>query len=165
MRRGGRAADLSTDPCTALLGRKAMGRPPIPRTVRYWPGAVYYKPRGVPLRTLEEVVLGLDETEALRLADLEGLSQEEVGRRMGISRATAGRVLAEARRKTADALIGGKALRIEGGPAQAPPGADVPWPPPGPGPIGPGCGFGHGRGRGRGGRGRGRHGRGRARGG
>ncbi len=135
-----------------------MGRPPIPRTVRYWPGAVYYKPRGIPLRTLEEVVLGLDEVEALRLADLEGLSQEDVGARMNVSRATVGRILAEARRKTADALIRGKALRIEGGPAQAPPGADVPWPPPGPGPIGPCPGFGHGRGRG--GRGCGRHGRG-----
>jgi len=92
-----------------------MGRPPIPRVVRCFPGAVYYKPRGIPLRLLEEVVLGLDEMEALRLADVEGLPQEEIGRRMKVSRATAGRILETAHRKVADALVGGKALRIEGG--------------------------------------------------
>jgi predicted DNA-binding protein (UPF0251 family) len=78
---------------------------------------VYFKPRGVPLRTLTDVRLGLDEVEALRLADLEGLSQEEVGRQMNVSRATVGRILEQARRKVADALTTGKALRIEGGPA------------------------------------------------
>lgn len=134
-----------------------MPRPPIPRTVRYWPGAVYYKPRGIPLRTLEEVVLGLDEVEALRLADRDGLSQEEVGERMKVSRATAGRILESAHRKVADAILGGKALRIECGPAEGPTGGALPWPPPGPGPIGP-CPGGFGRGRGRGGGGCGRHG-------
>ncbi|HET6441830.1 MAG TPA: DUF134 domain-containing protein [Phycisphaerae bacterium] len=126
-----------------------MGRPPIPRVVRCSPGAVYYKPRGIPLRVLEEVVLGLDEMEALRLADVEGLEQEEMGRRMKVSRATAGRILETAHRKVADALVGGKALRIEGGPAQMPPGFGGPFPG---GPMGPGGGFGRG-GRGRGGRG------------
>jgi predicted DNA-binding protein (UPF0251 family) len=126
-----------------------MGRPPIPRVVRCFPGAVYYKPRGIPLRVLEEVVLGLDEMEALRLADVEGLEQEEMGRRMKVSRATAGRILETAHRKVADALVGGKALRIEGGPAQMPPGFGGPFPC---GPMGPGGGFGRG-GRGRGGRG------------
>ncbi len=138
-----------------------MPRPPATRTIRYWPGAVYYKPRGVPLRELDEVVLGLDEFEALRLADREGLDLAEVGRRMDVSRATAGRIVAEARRKTAEALTEGKALRIEGGPVALPPGDPVPHPPPPPGPIpfGPG-----GRGQGRGGRGRGRGGRGHGRG-
>jgi predicted DNA-binding protein (UPF0251 family) len=78
---------------------------------------VYFKPQGVPLRELEEQVLGLDEVEALRLADLGGLSQEEAGLRMGVSRATIGRILERARAKVADALTAGKALRIEGGPA------------------------------------------------
>ena len=128
-----------------------MGRPPIPRVVRCFPGAVYYKPRGIPLRLLEEVVLGLDEMEALRLADVEGLEQEEMGRRMKVSRARTGRILETAHRKVADALVGGKALRIEGGPAQMPPGFGGPFPC---GPMGPGGGFGRG-GRGRGGRGRG----------
>ncbi len=129
-----------------------MGRRPRPRIVRHWPDAVYYKPQGVPLRVLAEVILGFDELEALRLADQEGLSQEEVGRQMNVSRATAGRILAQARLKVADALVTGKALRIEGGPA---------FPPPGP-PMAPVPGFGPGlRRRRRRGRGWGRgHGQG-----
>ena len=69
---------------------------------------------------LEEVVLGLDETEALRLADLEGLSHEQVGERMEVSRPTVGRILESARRKVAEALVHGKALRISGGVTQYP---------------------------------------------
>ena len=129
-----------------------MGRRPRPRIVRHWPDAVYYKPQGVPLRVLAEVVLGFDELEALRLADREGLSQEEVGRQMNVSRATAGRILAQARLKVADALVTGKALRIEGGPAFPPPGPPM-APVPGFGPglrrrrrRGRGCGRGHGPG-------------------
>ncbi len=129
-----------------------MGRRPRPRIVRHWPDAVYYKPQGVPLRVLAEVVLGFDELEALRLADREGLSQEEVGRQMNVSRATAGRILAQARLKVADALVTGKALRIEGGPAFPPPGPPM-APVPGFGPglrrrrrRGRGCGRGHGQG-------------------
>ena len=76
------------------------------------PGALYFKPRGIPMVELQEVVLGRDETEALRLADLLGLSQEEVGQRMGVSRATVGRILEAAHRKVAEALVVGKALRI-----------------------------------------------------
>jgi len=90
-----------------------MGRPPKPRSVGHVPEAFYWKPSGVPLRTLEEVPVALDELEALRLADLEDLSHEEVGAAMGVSRATAGRVLAAARRKVADALVNGKSLRVE----------------------------------------------------
>jgi predicted DNA-binding protein (UPF0251 family) len=63
---------------------------------------------------LEEVVLGLDETEALRLADLEGYSQQQVSEQMGVSRATVGRILESARKKVAEALSEGKALRIDG---------------------------------------------------
>jgi predicted DNA-binding protein (UPF0251 family) len=84
--------------------------------------ASYFKPRGIPLPFLEEVVLGLDEVEALRLADLEGLEQEDVGKRMGVSRGTVGRLLARARRTVADALLRGKALKLEGGPVATPPG-------------------------------------------
>ena len=95
-----------------------MARPRKPRAVRRQPEAVYFKPAGVPLRVLREVTLGLDEVEALRLADLEGLSHEEVGEMMEVSRATAGRILAEARRKTALALVEGQAIRVEGGVVQ-----------------------------------------------
>jgi len=64
---------------------------------------------------LEEIVLGLDGAEAIRLADLEGLYQEAAARSMGVSRQTFGRILEEAHRVVADAIINGKALRIEGG--------------------------------------------------
>jgi predicted DNA-binding protein (UPF0251 family) len=64
---------------------------------------------------LEEVGLTIDEREALRLADLNGLSHEEAGRSMGVSRATFGRIIQKARRVVADALINGKAINIEGG--------------------------------------------------
>ncbi len=65
---------------------------------------------------LGEVVLLLDELEALRLVDYEDLSQEQAGDRMGISRGTIGRLLERGRRTVVDALLHGKALRIEGGP-------------------------------------------------
>jgi len=62
---------------------------------------------------LEEAILDADELEALRLADYEGLYHEEAALNMGVSRTTFGRILNNARRKTADAIIHGKALRIE----------------------------------------------------
>jgi uncharacterized protein len=62
---------------------------------------------------LEEVYLSLDELEALRLADYEGLYHEEAAEKMTISRQTFGRILGGARRKLAEALVEGKALRIE----------------------------------------------------
>jgi len=95
-----------------------MPRRPVPRTIHCQPDSNYYKPQGIPLKELEEVVLGLDESEAIRLADLKGYSQEEVSRWMNISRATVGRILESGRRKTADAITNGKALRIEGGHVQ-----------------------------------------------
>ena len=97
-----------------------MPRPCRMRRVGVFPNATYFKPAGVPLRMLEEIILALDEVEAMRLADFEGLYQEEAGERMGVSRATFARVIESARRKVADALIHGKALRIEGGAISAP---------------------------------------------
>lgn len=64
---------------------------------------------------LEETHLTIDELEALRLADLIGLSHEEAGQKMGVSRATFGRIVQQARNHVADALIHGKAIKIEGG--------------------------------------------------
>ncbi len=64
---------------------------------------------------LEEVCVSVEEAEAVRLNDLEGLEQEECARRMNISRPTFHRVLGAARSKLADALLNGKAIRIEGG--------------------------------------------------
>ena len=93
-----------------------MPRPRKTRVVEAEARATYYKPRGIPLYELSEVVLSLDGLEALRHADVDGLDQTEAAKRMGISRSTFSRLLAEARRVVATALTQGWALRIEGGP-------------------------------------------------
>jgi predicted DNA-binding protein (UPF0251 family) len=92
-----------------------MPRPRKCRCVRGEPDFTYFKPRGVPVALLEEVVLVVEELEAVRLKDLESLDQEEAAKRMNVSRPTFHRVLRSARSKISDALIHGKAIRIEGG--------------------------------------------------
>jgi predicted DNA-binding protein (UPF0251 family) len=92
-----------------------MPRPCCLRHIGHSPCADYFKPAGIPVRMLEEVVLALDELEALRLADFDGLYQEQAAEQMKISRPTFSRVIEQARRKVADALVHGKALRLEGG--------------------------------------------------
>lgn len=89
-----------------------MARPVKQRCINCVPAANYFKPVGIPLRELEEVILGLDELEAMRLTGLEGLYQADAAERMGISRQTIGNILAGVHRKLADALLNGKALRI-----------------------------------------------------
>ncbi|MDQ7793212.1 MAG: DUF134 domain-containing protein [bacterium] len=93
-----------------------MPRPPKRRFVEFEPEVTYFKPAGVPMHALDEVRLGVDEFEALRLSDLEGLEQEEAARRMGLGQSTFQRIAAAARRKLTQALVEGKAIRIEGGP-------------------------------------------------
>lgn len=92
-----------------------MVRPHIQRRVSEEPAIVYFKPRGIPLRDLEEVRLTLDGLEALRLADVEGLYHDAAAERMNVSRPTFGRILEQARRTVAIAIVKGYALRIEGG--------------------------------------------------
>jgi predicted DNA-binding protein (UPF0251 family) len=92
-----------------------MPRPLKCRRVAFLPNVTYFKPAGIPLRALEEVQLSVEEAEAIRLKDIEGLEQEEGAERMNISRPTFQRVLASARQKMADALLNGKAIRIGGG--------------------------------------------------
>jgi predicted DNA-binding protein (UPF0251 family) len=82
------------------------------------PPVTYYKPRGVPLATLQCVELTVDELEAIRLADSEHLYQEDAAQRMNVSRQTFGRILDAAHAKVADALVNGKALSIQGGPIE-----------------------------------------------
>jgi hypothetical protein len=65
-----------------------------------------------PPRNLEPVFLEMAELEAFRLVDLEGLSQEEAGQRMGVSRGTVWRLVQSARKKTAQALSEGRAISI-----------------------------------------------------
>jgi len=79
------------------------------------PRPAIFKPVGVPLKSLDTTTLLHEELEALRLADLEGRYQEEAAEQMGVSRSTFQRVVTEARRKIALALVEGTALHIEGG--------------------------------------------------
>ena len=92
-----------------------MTRPTKRRRVGFLPEITFFHPEGVPPGSVEEICLSVEEAEALRLRDLEGLEQEECAQRMSISRPTFHRVLESARKKVADTLINGKALRIEGG--------------------------------------------------
>jgi predicted DNA-binding protein (UPF0251 family) len=92
-----------------------MPRPVQCRRVCLKPGCTYFKPAGIPTSTLKEIVVAVDELEALRLADVEGLYHEKAAEQMGVSRRTFGRIIDSARKKVAQALTQGMALRIEGG--------------------------------------------------
>jgi predicted DNA-binding protein (UPF0251 family) len=92
-----------------------MGRQPLWRRVDSLPRVNYFKPAGVPLANLQEVRLSVEEAEALRLKDIEGLAQDDCAGKMSVSRPTFARILLSARQKMADALLNGKAIRIEGG--------------------------------------------------
>ena len=90
-----------------------MPRPRIPRCMRFKPNVYYFKPQGIPLRMLEEVVLLSDELEAIKLHDVDGLEQIDAAKKMNISQPTFGRILDSAYKKIAEAIIKGKAIRIE----------------------------------------------------
>lgn len=89
-----------------------MPRPICPRRIAHQPPCNFFKPAGIPLYELEEVVLGADEIEAIRLADVEDLFHGEAAKRMGISRQTFDRIARRARMKVGRALVHGLALRI-----------------------------------------------------
>jgi uncharacterized protein len=95
-----------------------MPRPCRCRRIRCSPDTNYFKPRGIPLDMLEEVNLTLDELESVRLADWEGLYQEDAAKKMDISRQTFGNIIERAHKKIADVLLNSKALKIEGGPVK-----------------------------------------------
>ena len=92
-----------------------MVRPKKHRFVKSEPEVTYFKPRAIPLSELEEVCLSIEEIEALRLKFLEKLEQEDAAKKMNVSRTTFWRVLSSAGEKISDALINGKAIRIDGG--------------------------------------------------
>ena len=92
-----------------------MPRPPIERIVGGIPRHTLFKPAGIPARELEQLSLAVDELEAMRLVDLEGLSHEQAAAAMGVSRQTIGRVLEHGRATVAEALVSGKAIAIGGG--------------------------------------------------
>ena len=77
------------------------------------PSVTYFKPRAIPLSELKEIDLHADELEALRLCDLKHLDQTEAAKKLKISRSTMQRILTSAREKVSEALVHGKAIRIE----------------------------------------------------
>lgn len=89
-----------------------MPRPRIPRFVQFQPNVYYFKPQGIPLRELEEVILLSDELEALKLYEVDELEQIEAAKKMEISQPTFARLLGSANKKIAEAIIKGKAIRI-----------------------------------------------------
>ncbi|HUW43762.1 MAG TPA: DUF134 domain-containing protein [Bacillota bacterium] len=92
-----------------------MSRPRICRRVRFRPEITYFKPAGIRMVELEEVILTFDEYEVVRLIDLENIEQAKAGKMMKISQPTLSRLLKSARKKISDAIVHGKAIRIEGG--------------------------------------------------
>jgi predicted DNA-binding protein (UPF0251 family) len=90
-------------------------RPRKCRLIRLNPTARFYKPQGVPLRELRVMCLKDEELEALSLADCRRLEHAQAATSMNISRPTFSRILAQARRTVAMALVEGAALKIGGG--------------------------------------------------
>ena len=87
-------------------------RPRKCRRIECEVNADYFKPRGIPMTELEQVDLSLEELESIRLADAQGLYHEDAAEQMRISRPTFGRMLQAARKKIADSIVHGKALKI-----------------------------------------------------
>lgn len=92
-----------------------MVRPKLQRRISGEFNSTYFKPAGVPVRELDTVSLTFDELEAVRLTDLEELYQADAATKMNVSRQTLGNIIKAAHKKIAEALIKGKAIRIEGG--------------------------------------------------
>jgi predicted DNA-binding protein (UPF0251 family) len=96
-------------------GAVKMPRPHRGRKIGHLPDSTYFKPAGIPVSALKTTTIGLDELEAMRLVDGEGLKQTEAAEQMDISQSTIARLLASGRKKVALALAHGEALRLEKG--------------------------------------------------
>ncbi len=92
-----------------------MPRPRIQRHVCCLPRIDEFRPIRGHWSADEVVVLAVDEYEAIRLIDLEGLSQEQCSDNMNIARTTAQQIYGSARKKIARALVEGLPIKIEGG--------------------------------------------------
>ncbi len=90
-----------------------MPRYKIPRKVCFNPEVYYFKPRGVPMRELKEIVLESDELEALKLYEIDELDQKAAAGKMNISQPTFARILGSAHKKIAGAIINGMAIKIK----------------------------------------------------
>ena len=92
-----------------------MVRPRNIRRISFQPDVTYFKPAGIPMINLKETVLNFDELEAIRLIDSEGMEQSKAGKKMKISQSTLSRLLRTGRKKLAEAIINGQAIKIQGG--------------------------------------------------
>jgi len=89
-----------------------MPRPRLCRKIKFLPNATYFKPQGIPIKNLEIIELTHEEAEALRLKNIEDLNQIECAKQMNTSQSTFQRILSSAYKKTSDALINGKSIKI-----------------------------------------------------
>jgi len=96
-------------------GMKSLARPTKWRKVEFIPNIQYFAPSDIDAASMQENILRIEELEAIRLKDIEGMEQEDCADKMEVSRQTFQRILNVAREKIADSLINGKAIRIEGG--------------------------------------------------
>ena len=99
------------------MRKQARGRPKKVRYIQRMPRIVQFSPRGKPGRP-DEIELTLDQFEAIKLADFQGFRQDQGAVAMKISRASFGRILREARKKIAEALVMGKIVKIRMGDVQ-----------------------------------------------
>lgn len=102
---------VETEDSTGEVNNK-MPRPCKRRRIRGNPQSNYFKPAGILIRELKETELEISEFEAIRLVDFQEISQEEAAKQMQISQPTLSRTLASARKKIADSIINGKAIKI-----------------------------------------------------
>lgn len=96
------------------MTQKPKGRPRKTRFIQKNPVTLQFSPRGRPGRP-DEIQLTIDQIEAIRMSDQEGLTQAQASEIMKVSRPTFGRILREARKRVANALVNGKIIRISGG--------------------------------------------------
>ena len=93
----------------------SMSRGKKARIVGFIPENKYFFPANIVGRIVEEVIINIEEIESIRLSDIQGFEQDECAEKMNISRATFQRIINSTRTKIADALVNGKAIKIEGG--------------------------------------------------
>jgi predicted DNA-binding protein (UPF0251 family) len=94
------------------LRSKRPGRPRARRNINFSPSVYYFKPQGVPLRSLSSVELSVEEIEAIRLKHIEKMDQKECADKMDTSQSTFQRILSGANEKISQALIKGQAIKI-----------------------------------------------------
>ena len=89
-----------------------MPRPKRQRITSFTPDTTFFKPAGIRMKHLKQVDLGIDESEALKLSNIDSFNMEKAAKKMGVSKTTFHRILNSAYKKLTDAIINGKAIKI-----------------------------------------------------